>query len=268
MAGIAWYAEKMGMPLDRRREELFERYAGILLRGNEVMNLTAITDPGEIALRHFADSIAVIPYLKAAGGGSTAGMCIADLGTGAGFPGIPLRIMLPDIRLTLIDSLRKRIGFLEAAAGELGLTGIRMIHARAEDAGRDPSLRGSFDAVIARAVAPLPVLCEYCLPLVRTGGFFAAMKSDIREEREAAAHAIAVLGGTEEALHEYSLPGSDLYRTLLIVRKTGATPAGYPRKAGKPEKEPLSGSLISDSPHPAGRFTDGSRDAAGTKETR
>ncbi|MHB8961610.1 MAG: 16S rRNA (guanine(527)-N(7))-methyltransferase RsmG [Saccharofermentanales bacterium] len=240
MERIACYAHMLGVPLDEHQKTLFLRFGELLLEYNKVMNLTAITDPGDIALKHFADSIAVIPYLEHASFKGMEGLRLADVGTGAGFPGIPLKIALPGIDLTLIDSLRKRIGFLEAVSSELGLKNIHMVHARAEDAGNSKGLRDGFDAVIARAVAPMPVLCEYCLPLVRTGGFFAAMKSGIQDDTALAEYAIARLGGTIEEICAYQLPDSDIHRTLIIIRKKSPTPAGFPRKAGKPEKEPLS----------------------------
>lgn len=239
MERIAEYARKMNIPLDDRQTALFVRYGELLLEYNKVMNLTAITEPGDVALKHFADSIAVLPLLAKALGSRRTDVRLVDVGTGAGFPGIPLKIVAGDLDVTLIDSLRKRIGFLETVCTELGLDGVKTVHARAEDAGNDRNLRERFDVAIARAVAPMPILCEYCLPLVKVGGFFAAMKSDVRDDLAMAEYAIGRLGGAVEEFVEYRLPDSDLYRTLVIVRKKRPTPAEFPRKAGKPEKEPL-----------------------------
>ncbi|MHB1454146.1 MAG: 16S rRNA (guanine(527)-N(7))-methyltransferase RsmG [Saccharofermentanales bacterium] len=253
MERIIEYAKMLGLPLTRQQCSLFVEYGEILLEYNKVMNLTAITEPGDIALKHFADSIAVIPYLERASKHGMKGMKLADVGTGAGFPGIPLKIARPEIELTLIDSLRKRVGFLEDVTRTLGLENVHLVHARAEDAGNSQALRGSFDAVIARAVAPMPVLCEYCLPLVKTGGFFAAMKSDVKDDLASAEYAISRLGGSVEEFYEYRLPDSDIYRTLIIIRKKLPTPEGYPRKAGIPEKEPLAPGQknpVKNLPHP------------------
>lgn len=239
MDRIIGYAKTLDIPLTLHQSALFKKYEEFLLEYNKVMNLTTITEPDDIALKHFADSIAVIPYLERASKHGLKGVKLADVGTGAGFPGIPLKIIRPGIDLTLIDSLRKRIGFLEAVTDALKLDEVHLVHTRAEDAGNSKALRGSFDVVIARAVAPMTVLCEYCLPLVKTGGFFAAMKSDARDDLASAEYAISRLGGIVEEFYEYCLPDSDIYRTLIIIRKKLPTPAGFPRKAGIPEKEPL-----------------------------
>lgn len=239
MDRIIGYAKTLDIPLTLHQSTLFRKYEEILLEYNKVMNLTTITEPDDIALKHFADSIAVIPYLERASKPGLKGVKLADVGTGAGFPGIPLKIVRPEIELTLLDSLRKRIGFLEAVAAALEFEDVHLVHTRAEDAGNSKALRGSFDVVIARAVASMPVLCEYCLPLVKTGGFFAAMKSDVRNDLASAEYAISRLGGIVEEFYEYCLPDSDIYRTLIIIRKKFPTPAGFPRKAGMPEKDPL-----------------------------
>ena len=159
--------ELIGPELTPAQAEQFEKYFALLAEWNKVMNLTAIVDPDEVAVKHFADSLTLLPYLDRAGTRS-----LIDVGTGAGFPGIPLKIMRPELEVTLLDSLEKRVRFLNTVTGELGLSGIRTIHARAEDAGRDKRLRGQFDASAARAVAPMNVLCEYCLPFVRPDGMF------------------------------------------------------------------------------------------------
>jgi 16S rRNA (guanine527-N7)-methyltransferase len=236
---IAEYARKLNIVLDDHQTALFVRYGTLLLEYNKVMNLTAITEPGDIALKHFADSITVLPMMEKVLGKDLAGLRLADVGTGAGFPGIPLKIVSRGLDLTLIDALRKRITFLETVCAELGLDDVHTIHARAEDAGNDRMLRERFDVAIARAVAPMPILCEYCLPLVKVGGIFAAMKSDVREDLASAEYAIGRLGGVVEEFFAYPLPDSDVFRTLVVIRKKVPTPAQYPRKAGKPEKEPL-----------------------------
>lgn len=199
----------------------FTAYADFLVDKNQVMNLTAITDPHGIAEKHFLDSVLPLGLFDVPDGAS-----LVDVGTGAGFPGVPMAIMRPDIRLTLLDSLNKRINFLKELTGLLELPA-ECIHIRAEDAGRG-SLRESFDIATARAVSRLPILCEYCLPLVKTGGAFLAMKGDCQEELEEAKNAISVLGGKVERMEEYALPSGDK-RTLVVIRKVKKTPEKYPR---------------------------------------
>ena len=166
--------ELIGPELTPAQAEQFEKYYALLTEWNNVMNLTAIVDPDEVAVKHFADSLTLLPYLDRAGTRT-----LIDVGTGAG---IPLKIMRPELEVTLLDSLEKRVRFLNTVTGELGLSGIRTIHARAEDAGRDKRLRGQLDASVARAVAPMYVLCEYCLPFVRPDGLFFAMKGPAPED--------------------------------------------------------------------------------------
>lgn len=216
------------------------RYASLLREWNTRINLTAITDDEGVAVRHFLDSLSVLPLLdaeKARQGGRS--LSLVDVGTGAGFPGLPLRIVRPDLQLTLLDSLQKRIAFLQTVAAELGLADVAAVHSRAEDAGLDPRWRERFDIAIARAVAPLPVLCEYLLPFVRRGGLMIAMKAQKLEEIDEASAAIRILGGRLETVETLVLPGTDLTRTLVCVRKAEATPKAYPRKAGLPERKPL-----------------------------
>lgn len=220
--------------------ELAERldiYARLLVEWNEKMNLTAITDPVAITVKHFADSLAAAPLLPAGE------FTLIDVGTGAGFPGVPLALLRSDCRLTLLDSLNKRLVFLEAVCAALGLDA-RRVHARAEEGGRNPALREQFDVATARAVAALPALCEYCLPFVKVGGRFIALKGrDGAQESAAAAHAIRLLGGTAGASLAVTLPGAageePMERLLLPIDKTAHTPTAYPRQGTKITKKPL-----------------------------
>lgn len=225
-------AAAFGAELDDDMLRQLFRYKGLLLEWNEKMNLTAITDDKEIILKHFVDSLSIVPYIKEAGS-------LIDVGTGAGFPGIPLKIVLPSLDTVLLDSLEKRVGFLGTAISELGLEGIKAVHMRAEDAGKSAEFRERFDAAAARAVASMPVLLEYCLPFVRTGGVFIAMKGSSTEEISMSEKALEILGGKIEEVKEFTLPDTDIKRSIVIVRKLRQTPTKYPRKAGKPSKEPL-----------------------------
>ncbi len=225
-------AAEFGMSLDDKMvSDLFE-YKRILLEWNEKMNLTAIIEDKEFILKHFVDSLSILPYIKGINN-------LIDVGTGAGFPGIPLKIALPKIHVVLLDSLEKRVGFLNTVIDALELKGISAVHMRAEDAGTASKYRESFDAAAARAVASMPVLLEYCLPLVKTGGIFVAMKGSNSEEISASKMALEVLGGEIEEVKDFNLPGSDIKRKVIIVRKLRQSPTKYPRKAGKPSKEPL-----------------------------
>jgi 16S rRNA (guanine527-N7)-methyltransferase len=225
-------AAGFGAELDDDMVRQMFGYKALLLEWNEKMNLTAITDDKEIILKHFIDSLTIFPYLKGIGS-------LVDVGTGAGFPGIPLKIALPGLYTVLLDSLEKRVGFLDAVISGLGLDGIKAVHMRAEDAGISPDYREKFDAATARAVASLPVLLEYCLPFVKTGGVFIAMKGSSTEEIAMSGKALEMLGGEIEEVKEFTLPDTDIKRSIVIVRKLRQTPTKYPRKAGKPSKEPL-----------------------------
>lgn len=211
----------------------FDRYYGLLVETNKVMNLTAITDPEEVAVKHMVDSLlAYTPEMK--------GKTLADVGTGAGFPGVPLKIYCPELKVTLIDSLGKRLKFLQTVIDELGLKGIRCEHLRAEDAGRDKKHREKYDIVTARAVARLSVLSEYCLPLAKKGGMFIALKgSRFAEEITEGENAVKILGGKIISQEQVKLPGLDDGRAIVKIEKVKNTPAQYPRKAGTPEKQPL-----------------------------
>ena len=206
----------------------FETYYAMLADWNTRVNLTAITEPEDVAKKHFLDSLAAAPYLKA-------NAAVADVGTGAGFPGLPLLILRPDLKLTLIDSLQKRLVFLEAVLKELKLSA-ELVHSRAEDAGQNPKYREKFDAALTRAVSGLPVLCELTLPLVKVGGVSIAYKGDSAEELSASKNALSVLHATAERV---IVPADYGARELVILTKTGTTPKQYPRKAGTPAKNPL-----------------------------
>ena len=200
----------------------------LLIDWNTRMNLTAITEPNEVAKKHFYDSLAALPYLPD-------GAKIADVGTGAGFPAIPLLIMNPTLRITLVDSLQKRLTFLEEVLKTLDLRA-EIVHARAEDFGRDPKYRGAFDATVSRAVASLPVLLELTVPLLRVGGKAYCYKGDVSEELPLAKSALHLLHASAEAVTVASDYGA---RTLVICTKNAPTPSTYPRKAGLPSKKPL-----------------------------
>lgn len=217
--------------------EQFIQYYELLVEWNSFMNLTAITEFDEVMKKHFTDSISLIhalPDLK------DKEYNIIDVGTGAGFPGIPLKIMFPHLNITLLDSLNKRVKFLNAVIEKLELTHMKAIHGRAEDMAKPGILRETFDICVSRAVANLATLSEYCIPFVKTGGYFISYKSEkIAEEYENAKEAIKVLGGKYEKQVEFKLPDSDIYRNLFIIKKDKQTPGGFPRKAGTASKEPI-----------------------------
>jgi len=237
---LASGAKEISVPLSAENIRAFSEYARLLKEWNEKMNLTNITDDKGIAIVHFVDSLTLVSHLEEETvKKGKKNLSLIDVGTGAGFPGIPLKVAMPSLEVTLLDSLRKRVGFLDAVCTALDLQGITTVHSRAEDAGLSKQYREKFDVATARAVAKLPVLCEYCLPFVKIGGIFLAMKTDVAEEIEASKKAIVTLGGTLETLHQFTLPGTDIKRSIVVIRKVRATPAKYPRQAGKPEKEPI-----------------------------
>lgn len=228
-------AKKYGIILSEKQVIQFDKYFSILLEWNEKINLTAITEPREVAVKHMIDSISCWDDKL-----FRESIDVIDVGTGAGFPGIPLKIFKPNIKITLLDSLNKRINFLNSVIDELGLDNASCIHGRAEDAARSKELRENFDLVVSRAVARLPVLAEYCMPFVKKGGFFAALKGmQYLQEMEEGQKAIIALGGDHPKCVEVVLPDLDDRRAVIYVQKKSNTPKAYPRKAGTPEKKPL-----------------------------
>lgn len=229
--------EELEILLSDNQKEQFFRYYEMLIEWNKVMNLTAITEISDVITKHFADSLLLvkaIPNIK-----ESPYYCI-DVGTGAGFPGIPLKIAFPQLKFVLLDSLNKRVGFLNAVINELHLENITAVHGRAEDLAHNAEYRESFDLCVSRAVANMSTLSEYCLPFVKTGGLFIPYKSGkIEEEKNSAVSAINKLGGNMESVISLLLPGSDVERTFIPVKKVKATQKKYPRKAGLPSKEPL-----------------------------
>ena len=218
--------------LVEQTEQFFE-YMNLLIEWNEKMNLTAITDPEEIILKHFIDSITIIKDIED-------GSKVVDVGTGAGFPGIPVSIMNPTLKITLVDSLNKRLIFLQEVVNKLNLKNIEIVHARAEEFGQNKKYRENFDISTSRAVANLSTLSEYLIPLVKVGGKVISMKaSDAQAEIEDAQKAIEVLGGRIEKIDEFNLPQSDIGRTVVVIKKEKQTPNKYPRKPGTPSKEPI-----------------------------
>lgn len=228
-------AEEYGISLTDRMLQQFDLYYRLLLEWNAKINLTAITEPEEVAVKHMIDSLSCLDEKVFAYGCS-----VIDVGTGAGFPGIPLKIFRPDIRLTLLDSLNKRIRFLEEAADRLELADVQCIHARAEEKAGDKELREAFDVAVSRAVARLRVLAEYCMPFVKKGGCFVALKGmKYAEEMKDAEKALKILGASKCRAVPVKLPYLDDKRAVLYIPKLRPTPKAYPRKAGTPEKNPL-----------------------------
>ncbi|HCT64328.1 MAG TPA: 16S rRNA (guanine(527)-N(7))-methyltransferase RsmG [Lachnospiraceae bacterium] len=227
--------EKMGISLSENQTQQFFDYKSLLVEWNEKMNLTAITDEREVIIKHFVDSISILSEVKIEEGAE-----IIDVGTGAGFPGLPVKIIRPDLKVTLLDSLNKRIGFLDQVCTQLGLENVDNIHSRAEDGGQSPMLREKFDYCLSRAVANLAVLSEYCLPFVKVGGMFVSLKGpDAVQEIKDAEIAIKKLGGEVERVIKIEIPNSDITHSLIIIKKIDNTPKVYPRKAGTASKKPI-----------------------------
>lgn len=219
---------------DMHTLKLFEKYHDLLTEWNKKMNLTSITSKEDIYLKHFADSLALFRNTD------LSGKSVIDVGSGAGFPGIPLAIMCRDCNMVLLDSLHKRTFFLEEVKKVLGLSNVTVIHGRAEDLARDIKYREKFDVAVSRAVAALSVLSEYCLPFVDVGGMFISYKGgNVSEETMEAGVAISVLGGIFDEIDGYFIPDTEYERTLVYIKKVKNTPEAYPRRAGKPTKKPL-----------------------------
>ncbi|MGM1045818.1 16S rRNA m(7)G-527 methyltransferase [Paenibacillus uliginis N3/975] len=224
-----------GITLNEKQLDQFENYYKILVEWNEKMNLTGITDRDQVYTKHFYDSVSLAFYIDMEKVSS-----LADIGSGAGFPGIPLKICFPHLRLTIVDSLNKRINFLKHVADSIGLEQVELLHGRAEEIARKHGYRDGFDLVTARAVARMAVLNEFCLPFVKVGGQFAAMKgSDPSDELKEASRSLKELRGTLGKVHSFSLPVEESDRHIVVIDKKGATPAKYPRKAGTAAKTPL-----------------------------
>lgn len=224
-----------GIELSPQQISDFMAYMALLREWNEKINLTAIIEPGEIITKHFLDSMSVYAtgYVKE-------NTNVIDVGTGAGFPGLVMKIAKPEINLTLLDSLAKRLNFLQTVCDEVNIDDVNFVHARAEDGGQNPEYREKYDVAVARAVANMSTLSEYLLPFVKVGGYFIAMKGPLAdEELEKAKKAIAILGGEIEKVEEVQVPFTDLRHRIVIVKKIKSCPKEYPRKAGTPSKKPL-----------------------------
>ena len=226
--------EKIDIKLTVEQLDKFYNYMNLLIEWNKKMNLTAIIEPNEIILKHFVDSLTILKEIKD-------NSKVVDVGTGAGFPGIPLSIANETLKITLVDSLNKRLIFLQEVINKLELKNVEIIHSRAEDFGQNKKYRETFDIATSRAVANLSTLSEYLIPLVKLNGKCVCMKaSEVEEEINQAKCAINTFGGTIERIEKFNLPESDIGRTIIIINKEKSTPTKYPRKAGLPSKEPLS----------------------------
>ena len=227
------YLEKLNLTLTEEQIEKFYNYMNLLIEWNKKINLTAIVEPKDIILKHFIDSLTIEKYIKK-------GETIIDVGTGAGFPGIPLKIAREDLKITLADSLNKRINFLNEVINKLNLKDIETIHTRAEELGKNKKYREKFDIATSRAVANMSTLSEYLIPFIKVKGRCICMKSsDIDTELENAKKAINILGCEIESKDKFNLPNSDLGRSIIVLRKVKNTPSKFPRKAGTPAKEPI-----------------------------
>lgn len=228
--------ESLGINLTELQEEQFINFYEYLVEKNKVMNLTGITELQEVLVKHFLDSLACVKAVK-----MESIKRVMDIGTGAGFPGIPLKITFPHLEACLLDSLKKRVGFLEETFRLLNLKEIRAIHGRAEEYAKNKAYREQYDLCVSRAVSNLATLSEYCLPYVKTGGLFISYKSGkVQEEVQQAEKAVKILGGRIKDILYFQLPDSEIDRSLVVIEKIKPTPGRYPRKAGTPLKEPLS----------------------------
>lgn len=251
MQELKKYCEELSIELTERQIEQFQLYYDLLMEWNEKVNLTAITEYDEVLKKHFLDSLSLVKgneidvIHKACG--ERQGIRLLDIGTGAGFPAVPLKIAYPQLFVVMLDSLNKRINFLNEVIQKLGLTDIAALHGRAEDFAKKtrssvdaPCYREGFDIVVSRAVANLATLSEYCLPYVKKGGVFVAYKSEeLLQEQKKAERAVDILGGKIEKVYDFILPCTDYHRSLCVIRKVKPTPKKYPRKAGTPAKEPI-----------------------------
>ena len=235
-----------GCDIGTEEVEAFKRYYKLLTEKNKVMNLTAITEYDDVLIKHFADSLLVHKAITGSKEITDYNLenfkraVLLDVGTGAGFPGLPLKICNPGMTVHLLDSLNKRVGFISEVINELGLADIKAFHGRSEDYGKEKSFREQYDIAVSRAVADLSVLSEYCMPFVKKEGLFISYKGDNAEEEiKGAEKAINILGGKIADVQRIPLPGTDAVRTFVIIRKLRSTPAKYPRKAGTPVKEPI-----------------------------
>lgn len=227
--------EALNLSINEKQVEQFIKYKDLLIEWNKKINLTAITDEKEIVLKHFIDCISLMSVYKIEDN-----MNIIDVGTGAGFPAVPIKIMCPDVNVTLLDSLNKRINFLNELIAQLELKKIFCIHSRAEDSGRDKKFREKYDLCVSRAVANLAVLSEYCLPFVLVGGTFISFKSvNIDDELNEAKTAIKKLGAKIDSVKTVNIPYSDIQHSIVVIRKIRQTPSQYPRKAGMVSKQPI-----------------------------
>ena len=237
---LAQGLQEMGITPPEGAVDRLCRYAELLLEQNKVMNLTAITEPEQVARLHFLDSAAILAWPSGGGPGWLSGKSVIDVGTGAGFPGVVLKILEPSLRLTLVDSLGKRVSWLENVCKVLSLDNVRCFHARAEELALEEGFRDAFDVSTSRAVAAFPALCELCLPYVKVGGVFLAMKSvESCQEVLSGERAVKQLGGKALPSWDYPIPGGEVTHRLIAVQKVSPTPAGLPRSWGKIKKAPL-----------------------------
>lgn len=226
---------KLGIELNSEKLNKLDKFYNLLISWNEKINLTTITEEQDVYLKHFYDSLTLIKAIDL-----TKDLTLLDVGTGAGFPGIVLKIVFPNLKITLLDSLNKRINFLNLVVRELGLKNVKTIHSRAEDGARKPELREKFDVATSRAVANMAVLSEFCMPYVKKGGYFVALKGPaIDEELENGSNAIKILGGELQGIIEISIEETDLKHNIVEVKKVKNCPKTYPRKAGTVNKKPL-----------------------------
>lgn len=227
-------AEQLEINLTSDMLSKFEIFYNMLLETNKTMNLTAITEMHEVVLKHFIDSIALLNYIE------LSNKTVIDVGTGAGFPGIPLSILFPDTKFVLMDSLQKRLKFIDSVVDACDMKNVSTIHGRAEDLGHDVNYREKFDICVSRAVAALPVLLELCSPFVKVNGLFVSYKSELlKEELQQSEKALSILRCELMKQYDYTIPDSDFYRVYAVFKKNGALQKKYPRQAGKPKKNPL-----------------------------